>query len=91
MITIAEMPEYIRQAEKILTEAERQDVMNYLATLQSGRFDRRHRWNSQVALGQERTRQVWRSAGNLLLPQRVNAALFANVVHQEQAGQFEQS
>lgn len=31
MITIAEVPEYIRQAEKILTEAERQDVLNYLA------------------------------------------------------------
>ena len=31
MITIAEVPEYIRQAEKILTEAARQDVMNYLA------------------------------------------------------------
>ena len=31
MITIAEVPEYIRQAEKILTEVERQDVLNYLA------------------------------------------------------------
>ena len=31
MITIAEVPEYIRQAEKLLTETERQDVLNYLA------------------------------------------------------------
>ena len=31
MITIAEVPEYIRQAEKILTEVERRDVLNYLA------------------------------------------------------------
>lgn len=31
MITIAEVPEYIRQAEKLLTEAERQDVLSYLA------------------------------------------------------------
>lgn len=31
MITIAKVPEYIRQAEKILTEVERQDVLNYLA------------------------------------------------------------
>lgn len=31
MVTIAEVPEYIRQAEKILTGAERQDVLNYLA------------------------------------------------------------
>ncbi|MFM9913107.1 MAG: type II toxin-antitoxin system RelE/ParE family toxin [Methylophilaceae bacterium] len=31
MITIAEVPEYIRQAEKFLTEAERQDVLSYLA------------------------------------------------------------
>ncbi|BCB26609.1 toxin RelE [Sulfurimicrobium lacus] len=31
MITIAEVPEYIRQAEKLLSEAERQDVLSYLA------------------------------------------------------------
>jgi hypothetical protein len=31
MITIAEVPEYIRQAEKLLSAAERQDVLNYLA------------------------------------------------------------
>jgi len=31
MITIAEVPEYIRQAEKLLTEAERRDVLSYLA------------------------------------------------------------
>ena len=31
MITIAEVPEYIRQADKLLTESERQDVLNYLA------------------------------------------------------------
>ncbi|MFA6309910.1 MAG: type II toxin-antitoxin system RelE/ParE family toxin [Sterolibacterium sp.] len=31
MITIAEVPEYIRQAERLLTEAERQDVLSYLA------------------------------------------------------------
>ncbi len=31
MITIAEVPEYIRQAEKHLTDAERQDVLSYLA------------------------------------------------------------
>ena len=31
MITIAEVPEYIRLAEKLLTEQERQDVLSYLA------------------------------------------------------------
>jgi hypothetical protein len=31
MITIAEVPEYIRQAERLLTETERQDVLNYLS------------------------------------------------------------
>ncbi|MCX7174931.1 MAG: type II toxin-antitoxin system RelE/ParE family toxin [Proteobacteria bacterium] len=31
MITVAEVPEYIRQAERLLTEAERQDVLSYLA------------------------------------------------------------
>ena len=31
MITIAEVPEYIRQAEKLLSEAERQDVLSYLS------------------------------------------------------------
>ncbi|OGS91826.1 MAG: addiction module toxin RelE [Gallionellales bacterium GWA2_60_18] len=31
MITIAEVPEYIRQAEKLLTAEERQDIVSYLA------------------------------------------------------------
>ncbi len=31
MITIAEVPEYIRQAEKLLNAVERQDVVSYLA------------------------------------------------------------
>lgn len=31
MITIAEVPEYIRQAEKLLSPSERQDVLSYLA------------------------------------------------------------
>ena len=31
MLTIAEVPEYIRRAEKLLTEDERRDVVDYLA------------------------------------------------------------
>src|SRR3990167_2813833 len=31
MITIAEVPEYIRQAEKLLTAEERHDIVSYLA------------------------------------------------------------
>jgi hypothetical protein len=31
IITIAEVPEYIRQAEKLLSASERQDVLSYLA------------------------------------------------------------
>jgi hypothetical protein len=31
MITIAEVPEYIRQADKLLSVAERQDVLSYLS------------------------------------------------------------
>ena len=31
MITIAEVPEYIRQAEKLLSTTERQDIVSYLA------------------------------------------------------------
>ena len=31
MITIAELPEYIRQAERLLTVEERQDIVSYLA------------------------------------------------------------
>lgn len=31
MITIAEVPEYIRQAEKLMTTEERQDIVSYLA------------------------------------------------------------
>ncbi len=32
MITLAEMPEYIRRAEKLLSEQERRDVLDYLAS-----------------------------------------------------------
>ena len=32
MLTIAELPEYIRRAEKLLSVAERLDIVNYLAT-----------------------------------------------------------
>lgn len=32
MITIAELPEYIRRAEKLLSVSERLDIVNYLAT-----------------------------------------------------------
>ncbi len=31
MLTVAEVPEYIRRAEKLLTDAERRDVVDYLA------------------------------------------------------------
>ncbi len=31
MITIAEVPEYIREADKQQSETERQDVLNYLS------------------------------------------------------------
>lgn len=31
MLTVAEVPEYIRTAEKLLSDAERQDVIRYLA------------------------------------------------------------
>ena len=31
MISIAELPEYIRRAEKLMSDAERLDVVNYLA------------------------------------------------------------
>lgn len=32
MITVAEVPEYIRRAEKLLSAEERRDVIDYLAT-----------------------------------------------------------
>jgi hypothetical protein len=31
VLTIAEVPEYIRRAEKLLTEAERREILDYLA------------------------------------------------------------
>ncbi|WP_372716725.1 type II toxin-antitoxin system RelE/ParE family toxin [Immundisolibacter sp.] len=31
MLTIGELPEYIRRADKLLTEAQRRDVIDYLA------------------------------------------------------------
>lgn len=32
MITVAELPEYMRRADKLLSDAERRDVVDYLAT-----------------------------------------------------------
>lgn len=32
MLTIAELPEYIHRAEKLMSDAERLDIVNYLAT-----------------------------------------------------------
>lgn len=32
MLTIAELPEYIRRAEKLMSVSERTDIVNYLAT-----------------------------------------------------------
>ncbi len=32
MLSIAELPEYIRRAEKLMSAAERLDIVNYLAT-----------------------------------------------------------
>ncbi len=31
LLTIAELPEYIRRAEKLLSSSERSDVVNYLS------------------------------------------------------------
>jgi hypothetical protein len=31
MLTVAEVPEYIRRSEKLLSDGERRDVVNYLA------------------------------------------------------------
>ena len=31
MVTVGELPEYIRRADKLLSEAERRDVIDYLA------------------------------------------------------------
>ena len=33
MLTIAELPEYIRRAEKLLSASERSEIINYLAAL----------------------------------------------------------
>ena len=33
MLTIAELPEYIRRAEKLLSASERSEIINYLAPL----------------------------------------------------------
>lgn len=54
MQTIAEMPEYTRRAEQLLSETERQAVINYLAAfpkagviLQGARGIRKLRWARQ--------------------------------------------
>ena len=51
MLTIAELPEYIRRAEKLMSAAERLDIVNYLAAhpkagdlMESTRGVRKLRW-----------------------------------------------
>ena len=84
MITIAEVPEYIRQAEKLMSAAERQDILSYLAAHpKSGDLYRGRGWDSQVALGPGRPGQERRGTGHLLFPQRDDATLPADFVRQE--------
>ncbi len=40
MLTVAELPKYIRRAEKLLSLVERTDIVNYQAAPQGGRSDR---------------------------------------------------
>ncbi len=84
MITIAELPEYIRRADKLLSLGERIDIINYLAAhpkagdLMEGTGGiRKLRW------GTWRFWQVRRGAGDLLHAQRANAAVFAHALCQE--------
>lgn len=77
MMTIAEVPEFIRRAEKLLSDQERRDVMDYLAAhprvgdLMEGTGGvHKLRWRPRW------TRQEWRSPRHLLLPQRGYAALY---------------
>jgi hypothetical protein len=70
MMTIAELPEYQRRAAKLLADAERRAVIDYLAVhpkagdLMEGTGGvRKLRW------GPRRTRQERRRACHLLLPQ----------------------
>lgn len=83
MITIVEVPEYIRQAEKLLTVEERQDILNYLAAhpkfgdlIEGTGGIRKLRWGRGG-------RGKSGGKGNLLLPQRSDAALSAGDVRQE--------
>lgn len=39
LITVAELPEYARKAEKLLSESERRDVIDYLASRPKGGAD----------------------------------------------------
>ena len=70
MHTIAELPEYIRRAEKLLSENERQDLIRYLADhpkagdLMEGTGGiRKLRWGAGWA------GEIRRGAGDLLLSQ----------------------
>ena len=89
MITVAELPEYSRCADKLLSFDERRDVANYLAEhpsagdlIEGTGGIRKLRWGW--------TRKEWWGAGDLPLPQRSDTALSDHLVWQERAKQFEQ-
>jgi len=69
MMTVAEMPEYIRRDEKLLTEGERRDVVDYLASHPKAGPDPGHGRDKETPMGPRRTRQEWRRAHHLLFTQ----------------------
>ena len=68
MLTVAELSEYIRTADKLLSAAERQDVIRYLAeNPKAGDLMEGTGGVRKTALGARRTRQERRGARHLLL------------------------
>ncbi len=83
LLTIAELPEYLRSATRLLADGDRRAIIDHLAAnptagdlIEGTGGMRKLRWA-------QRPRQEWRCAGGLLLPQRGYAAVSVDDVCQE--------
>ena len=69
MHTVVELPEYLRQAERLLSEQARTDLVDYLAAHpKAGVIMRGTGGMQETALGTGRHGEKWRGACHLLLP-----------------------
>ena len=78
MITIVELPEFIKQAGKIFSEPLRERLVNYLAAHPKAGVVMEGTVDKKVQMETRGDREKWRCQGYLLLLQRQVPAFYNN-------------